>query len=106
MGGQTALNLAIQCEEMGIWEEYNVRMIGVDTKAIDITRTGRPSKLMGEIDANGAPSHGQEFLGRERGGAAIWVPFVHWASYTLGGAGAAVVYDKDAFEDNCSVDCT
>ena len=37
MGGQTALNLAIQCEEMGIWEEHNVRMIGVDTKAIDIT---------------------------------------------------------------------
>src|SRR5688500_14327781 len=27
MGGQTALNLAIQCEEMGIWQEYGVRMI-------------------------------------------------------------------------------
>ena len=37
MGWQTALNLASQCEEMGIWEEHNVRMIGVDTKAIDIT---------------------------------------------------------------------
>ena len=37
MGGQTGLNLAIQCEEMGIWEEHGVRMIGVDTKAIEIT---------------------------------------------------------------------
>ena len=31
MGGQTALNLAIECEEIGLWQKYNVRMIGVDT---------------------------------------------------------------------------
>ena len=37
MGGQTALNLAMKCEEMGIWEDYNVRMIGVDIDAINIT---------------------------------------------------------------------
>src|SRR3989304_2444217 len=37
MGGQTALNLAIECENLGIWEEHQVRMIGVDTKAIEIT---------------------------------------------------------------------
>jgi carbamoyl-phosphate synthase large subunit len=32
MGGQTALNLAIECEKMGIWEKYGVRMIGVDVR--------------------------------------------------------------------------
>ncbi len=37
MGGQTALNLAIECENLGIWEEHHVRMIGVDIKAIEIT---------------------------------------------------------------------
>jgi len=37
MGGQTALNLCIQCDEMGIWEEYGVEIIGVDIKAIEIT---------------------------------------------------------------------
>jgi carbamoyl-phosphate synthase large subunit len=37
MGGQTALNLAIECEKLGIWKEHGVRMIGVDTAAIDIT---------------------------------------------------------------------
>ena len=37
MGGQTALNLAIDCENQGIWEAHGVRMIGVDTKAIEIT---------------------------------------------------------------------
>ena len=35
MGGQTALNLAMEAEEIGLWEQYGVRMIGVDTKAID-----------------------------------------------------------------------
>ena len=35
MGGQTALNLTKEAEELGIWEKYNVRLIGVDIKAID-----------------------------------------------------------------------
>jgi len=37
MGGQTALNLAIEAEEIGLWEKYNVRMIGVDVAAINTT---------------------------------------------------------------------
>jgi len=35
MGGQTALNLAKEAEELGIWKKYNVRLIGVDIKAIN-----------------------------------------------------------------------
>src|SRR5674476_1305513 len=35
MGGQTALNLAKEADEMGIWEKNNIRLIGVDIKAID-----------------------------------------------------------------------
>ena len=35
MGGQTALNLAKEVDELGIWEEYKVRLIGVDIKAIN-----------------------------------------------------------------------
>ena len=35
MGGQTALNLCKEADELGIWEKYNVRLIGVDIKAID-----------------------------------------------------------------------
>jgi carbamoyl-phosphate synthase large subunit len=34
MGGQTALNLAKEAEDLGIWKQYNVRLIGVDIKAI------------------------------------------------------------------------
>src|SRR6187401_3352424 len=37
MGGQTALNLALKCEDLGIWKKYNVRMIGLDVQAIKVT---------------------------------------------------------------------
>src|SRR5438874_8702288 len=35
MGGQTALNLAKECDELGVWDRFNIRLIGVDIKAID-----------------------------------------------------------------------
>ncbi|MEY4003072.1 MAG: hypothetical protein RIT07_1114 [Bacteroidota bacterium] len=35
MGGQTALNLAKECDELGIWSKYNCRIIGVNIEAID-----------------------------------------------------------------------
>jgi len=37
MGGQTALNLAIECDKAGIWKKYGVKMIGVDINAINTT---------------------------------------------------------------------
>src|SRR4030095_6513496 len=51
MGGQTALNLSIECEKLGIWKQYGVKMIGVDVNAIDITENReRFRKLMGSVD--------------------------------------------------------
>jgi carbamoyl-phosphate synthase large subunit len=56
MGGQTALNLAIQCDEMGIWEEHGVEIIGVDIAAIEITENREAFReLMLEIDVPMAP---------------------------------------------------
>jgi carbamoyl-phosphate synthase large subunit len=56
MGGQTALNLAIQCEEMGMWKDHGVRMIGVDTQAIEITENREAFRnLMNEIGVPMAP---------------------------------------------------
>jgi carbamoyl-phosphate synthase large subunit len=91
MGGQTALNLAIQCEEMGIWEEHNVRMIGVDTKAIDITENREAFRqLMGEIDVPMAPqATAKSFLEGKEVAQQFGYPLCIRASYTLGGAGAA-----------------
>ncbi|MEY4288742.1 MAG: hypothetical protein RLZZ30_830, partial [Bacteroidota bacterium] len=51
MGGQTALNLCIKCDELGIWEKHGVRLIGVDIAAIEITENREAFReLMLEID--------------------------------------------------------
>src|SRR5690554_8105693 len=51
MGGQTALNLAIKCDELGIWEENNIAIIGVDIAAIEITENREAFRnLMEDID--------------------------------------------------------
>src|SRR4030095_9156187 len=57
MGGQTGLNLAMKCEEMGIWKKYNVRMIGVDVEAIKVTEDRDLFReRMNEIGVAMAPS--------------------------------------------------
>ena len=101
MGGQTALNLAIKCEEMGVWEEYDVRMIGVNTDAIEITENREAFRnLMEEIDIPMAPqTTAKSFLEGKEVAQEFGYPLCIRASYTLGGAGAAVVYDKEAFEE-------
>ena len=64
MGGQTALNLCIKCSEIGIWEDYNVEIIGVDIDAIEITENRQAFRdLMDEIDIPMAPqSTAKSFL--------------------------------------------
>ena len=100
MGGQTALNLAIQCEEMGIWKDYGVRMIGVDTKAIEITENREAfRKLMGEIDVPMAPQRtAKSFLEGKEIAQEFGFPLCIRPSYTLGGSGAALVYDQADFD--------
>ncbi len=100
MGGQTALNLAIKCDEMGMWEEYGVRLIGVDIAAIEITENREAfRKLMEKIDVPMAPqATAKSFLEGKEVAQRFGFPLCIRASYTLGGAGAAVVHDKDEFE--------
>ncbi len=100
MGGQTALNLAIKCDEMGIWEAHGVRLIGVDIAAIEITENREAfRKLMEEIDVPMAPqATAKSFLEGKEVAQRFGFPLCIRASYTLGGAGAAVVHDKDEFE--------
>jgi carbamoyl-phosphate synthase large subunit len=100
MGGQTALNLAIECEKLGIWEEYGVRMIGVDTAAIDITENREQFRLLMErIGVPMAPSKTvTSFLEGKKVAQEFGFPLVIRASYTLGGAGAAFVKNPDDFD--------
>ncbi|TNE60535.1 MAG: carbamoyl-phosphate synthase large subunit [Bacteroidetes bacterium] len=101
MGGQTALNLAIECEKLGIWEKYDVRMIGVDTAAIERTENREEfRKLMLAIGIDVAPSIiANSYLEGKEAGQKIGFPLVIRPSYTLGGSGGGFVMKEEDFDE-------
>ncbi|HZH86148.1 MAG TPA: carbamoyl-phosphate synthase large subunit, partial [Brumimicrobium sp.] len=101
MGGQTALNLAIKCDELGIWEENNIEIIGVDIAAIEVTENREAFRnLMYEIDIPMAPQKtAKSFLEGKGVAQEFGFPLCIRSSYTLGGAGAGVVYDEKEFDN-------
>lgn len=100
MGGQTALNLAKEADELGIWERFNIRLIGVDIKAIDKAEDRELfRKWMIELgvpvaEARTANSllEGKEFAQQ------IGLPIVIRPSFTLGGSGGGIVMHKDELD--------
>ena len=100
MGGQTALNLCIKADEMGIWKKYGVRIIGVDIAAIEITENREEfRKLMLRIGVGVAPSEtANSFLEGKEIAQRIGFPLVIRPSYTLAGTGASFVHTKEEFE--------
>lgn len=101
MGGQTALNLAIDCETAGIWKKYNVDIIGVDIKAIETTEDREKFRLkMMEIGVGvckGATA--TSFLKGKEIAQEIGFPLVIRPSYTLGGYGGGFVNNKEEFDE-------
>lgn len=100
MGGQTALNLCIEAEEQGIWEKYGVRIIGVDTAAIEKTENREAFRqLMVDIGVGVAPSKiANSFLEGKEAAQEIGYPLVIRPSYTLGGSGGGFVHKKEEFD--------
>lgn len=100
MGGQTALNLCIECDKDGLWDEFNVRTIGVDLAAIEVTENRDAFRqLMDEIGIGQAPSKiVKSFLQGKEFAQEIGFPLVIRPSYTLGGTGAAFVHNKEEFD--------
>lgn len=101
MGGQTALNLAIEADKQGIWEKYGVRLIGVDIDAIELTENREEfRKLMGRIGMQVAPSLiANSYLEGYEAMQKIGFPLVIRPSYTLGGTGGSFVHSEDEFSD-------
>jgi len=101
MGGQTALNLAIEAGSVGLWEKYDVKLIGVDLDAIELTENREAFRLhMIENDLAVAPSIiANSFLEGKEAAQKIGFPLVIRPSYTLGGTGASIIKDKDLFDD-------
>ena len=100
MGGQTALNLAKECDELGIFDKYNCKIIGVDIVAIDrMEDRDKFRALMGELNVGVAKSKiANSYLEGKEVAQAIGFPLVLRPSYTMGGHGGAIVRTKDKFD--------
>lgn len=100
MGGQTALNLTIEAGKLGIWDKYNVRLIGVDLDAIEITENRDAFRhLMIRQGLSVAPSYiANSFLEGKEAAQKIGYPLVIRPSYTLGGTGGAFVHNEKEFD--------
>lgn len=101
MGGQTALNLCLEADEKGIWADFNVRLIGVDINAINITEDREQFKqLLHKIDVPAAPAKtANSFLKGKEIAQEFGFPLVIRPSFTLGGTGAAFVHRKEDFDE-------
>ena len=97
MGGQTALNLCKEADELGIWKQYNCRMIGVDVAAIDTAEDREQFRqLMVKIGVKVAPSRvANSFLEGKEFAQEIGFPLVIRPSFTLGGTGGGFVHSKE-----------
>jgi carbamoyl-phosphate synthase large subunit len=101
MGGQTALNLCIEADDKGIWNDFDVEIIGVDIEAINITEDrDRFKKLLKTIDIPVAPAEtATSFLKGKEIAQKFGFPLVIRPSFTLGGTGASFVNSADEFEE-------
>src|SRR3984957_18699251 len=101
MGGQTALNLAKEAEDLGIWEKYGVRLIGVDIKAID--KAEDREKFRQWMIRLGVPvataKTANSYLEGKEFAQDIGFPLVIRPSFTLGGTGGGFVHDKDELDE-------
>jgi carbamoyl-phosphate synthase large subunit len=101
MGGQTALNLCKEVDELGIWEKFDVKLIGVDIKAID--KAEDREKFRQWMIEMGIPvcqaRIANSFLEGKEFAQEIGFPLVLRPSFTLGGSGGSIVFNKDELDE-------
>jgi carbamoyl-phosphate synthase large subunit len=101
MGGQTALNLCKEVDELGIWEANGVKLIGVDIKAIDKAEDREKFRQwMIEMGIPVCPAKiANSFLEGKEFAQQIGFPLVLRPSFTLGGSGGSIVFSKDELDE-------
>ncbi|MDH3370932.1 MAG: carbamoyl-phosphate synthase large subunit [Gammaproteobacteria bacterium] len=103
MGGQTALNTALDLAREGVLEKYGVEMIGATRAAIDKAEDRelfkKTMEAIGLQCARGAIAHSMEEAMQVQ--AAIGFPVIIRPSFTLGGTGGGIAYNKDEFTAIC-----
>jgi carbamoyl-phosphate synthase large subunit len=102
VGGQTALNLAVELAEGGILEKHKVEMIGATLRAIKVAEDrlwfkDACRKIGLEVPASALVNNAQDAL---RLCDQLGFPLVIRPSFTLGGTGGAIAYNKEEFADS------
>lgn len=102
MGGQTALNLAKEAEDLGVWEKFGVKLIGVDIKAIDKAEDREKFRQwMIQLGVPVAPAKtANSFLEGKEFAQDIGFPLVIRPSFTLGGTGGGFVHDASELDES------
>ena len=103
MGGQTALNCALDLEREGVLEKFGVEMIGADKTAIDMAEDREKFKVaMEEIGLDmprAAIAHSIEEAYQVQ--AQVGYPTIIRPSFTMGGSGGGIAYNREEFEEIC-----
>ena len=99
MGGQTALNCALDLDRLGVLKKYNVEMIGATKNAIDLAEDRALFKeAMSEINLETAKSfivsNIKDALTQQK---KIGFPVIIRPSFTLGGSGGGIAYSSEEF---------
>jgi len=103
MGGQTALNCALDLEREGVLEKYNVDMIGATADAIDKAedreRFDKAMKAIGLETPRSGIAHSMEEALQVQGG--LGFPCIIRPSFTMGGSGGGIAYNNEEFVEIC-----
>ncbi len=101
MGGQTALNLCKEADELGVWKDNNIKLIGVDIDAIDKAEDRELFReWMIRIGVPVAPAQvANSFLEGKDIAQQIGFPLVIRPSFTLGGSGGGIVFAKSELDE-------
>ena len=103
MGGQTALNCALDLAKHGVLEKYGVEMIGASKEAIDMAEDREKFKQamtrIGLGSARSSIAHSMEEALQVQ--AAIGFPAIIRPSFTMGGSGGGIAYNRDEFVEIC-----
>lgn len=103
MGGQTALNCALDLVRQGVLEKHNVALIGASREAIDMAEDREKFKQamtrIGLQSARSAMAHSMEEAMRAQ--AVIGYPVIIRPSFTLGGSGGGIAYNREEFVEIC-----
>ncbi len=101
MGGQTALNCALDLDREGVLKKFNVEMIGASREAIDMAEDREQfRKAMAEIGLHTPRAFIAHSLEEAwQGQSQIGFPVIIRPSFTMGGSGGGIAYNKEEFED-------